>query len=111
MNDVNCNVRTNTTHMVPVLILTIKVLVLRQIRLVQVVWKRIGQLVGKLLKWRCAVGLRIVAVELHKRFPDTVIPQHSAHGGEIQVVTRRIAPMRATSPTLETVYPAYSLHK
>ena len=50
VDDGNGYVRANVTHMIPVLILHIKMLVLRQVHLVQIVWKRIGQLVGKLLK-------------------------------------------------------------
>ena len=46
VDDLDCNMYTDVAHMIPVLILKVKMLVLRQVRLVQVVRKRVGQLVG-----------------------------------------------------------------
>ena len=46
----NGDVGADVTHMVPILILFIKMLVLRQVRIVQIERKRIGKLIGKLLK-------------------------------------------------------------
>ena len=94
VDDGNSYVCANVSHMIPVLILCVKMLVLRQIRLVQIVRKRVRQLVGQLLKGRCSVGLGIVSIEFRKSLFYTVITQHRAQGGKIEIVACGIALQR-----------------
>ena len=91
MNHAHGNMGADVAHPVPVLIHLVKMLVLRQIRIVQVEWQWVRQLIGKLLKRRCPVRLGLVCVELCKRPPDTVIAKHATHGRNVKIIARGIA--------------------
>ena len=67
MNHANRNMGADVSHHIPILILFIKVLVLRQVRFIQVEGQWIGKLIGKLLKRRRPVRLGIICVEFHKK--------------------------------------------
>ena len=81
----------DVSHHAPILILFVKMLVLRQIRVVQVKGQWVGKLVGKLLKRRRPVRLRVICVKLHKSAPDALISQHAAHGRDVKIIARGIA--------------------
>ena len=87
----NGDMGADVTHMVPILILFFKMLVLRQVRIVQIEWKRIGKLIGKLLKRRSPIRLRVVSVEFRQCVSHAIIAQHATHRGNIKIIPRSIA--------------------
>ena len=88
------NVGTDVAHAIPILIPFVKMLVLRQVRIVQIEWKRIGKLVGKLLKRRRAIRLGIIGIKFRQCIPNAVVAQHAAHRRNVKIIPRRVTLQR-----------------
>lgn len=75
----------------------VKILVLTQFDLFQVVWNRIGELNQQLLQWGFAVGLRVQAIKRLQSQCNGVIAHVICQCNEIKVIASRIS--------LENQYP------